>query len=70
MNGNSLNEKKRYSKCESNLGDRGGSQLDLFFGNFLITLVQTFQVKVFNYKKTGHFQGLNTSRKVGKIDCP
>ena len=34
MNSNSLNKKKLYSQCESNLGDRDESQLDLFFGKF------------------------------------
>ena len=70
MNSNSLNKKKLYSHCESNLGDRDGSQLDLFFWEVLIPIIQNFQVKVFNYKETGHFQGLNTSRKFGKVDCP
>ena len=39
----------------------------IYFWEVLKTIIQTFQVKVFHYKKTGHFQGLNTS---GKTDCP
>ena len=34
MNSNSLNKEKLSSQCESNLGDKDESQLDIFFGKF------------------------------------
>ena len=56
MNSSSSNEKKLYSQCESNLGDRDGSQLDLFLGSFN-NLFRLFKLKYSIIRKQGISKG-------------
>ena len=57
MNSNKLNKKKLYSQCESILGDRDGSQLDLFLGGFNNNYSEIFKLKYSIIRKQGISKG-------------